>query len=731
MTSKSKIFAGVVAGAVVAAWLVGAGLVLSRRFDSAPRGPSVDWASYGGSVAGDRYSTLTQINTRTVAGLKQAWRFDVGTGGLQTSPLVVGRTLYAYTASQQVIALDGASGKMLWTFDAKVEARQPARGLTYWSQGGERRLFAGVMSDLWALDPATGEPIRGFGQDGKIDLRKDLGNDYAKNATYLTSPGVIYKDLIIVGFRTSENKPAAPGAIRAYDVRTGKLRWIFHTIPRPGQPGHETWPAQAWKTAGAANAWAGMAVDAERGIVFAPTGSAVDDFYGADRKGDNLYANSLVALDANTGQRIWHFQGVHHDIWDRDFPSPPALVTVTKDGRRIDAVAQTSKQGFVFLFERATGKPLFPIEERAFPASDVPGEYSSPTQPIPLAPEPFARQRLTADLLTTRTPEAHAAALKAFQNMRSEGLFIPLSVGRQTVVFPGFDGGAEWGGPAVDPHGVIYINSNDVAWTGGLAKGGSKLGGSPGALVYEAACASCHGADRKGSPPEFPSLVDIGARMSADQIKQLLATGRGRMPAFPTIPDEYKPLLIDYLRSKGEATPGGDREVVAKAEPGQAPAYHFTGYKKFLDPDGYPAVKPPWGTLNALDLNTGRYLWKIPLGEYPALVAQGMGATGSENYGGPIVTAGGVVIIAATIHDRKIRAFESATGKLLWQAGLPFAGNATPVTYMVDGKQYVVIAASGGRDKTGPQGAAYVAFALPDAVIKSARPKSKSQGDHR
>lgn len=719
MTRTGKLVAGVAAGAVVVAWAVAAGVVLSGKFDAAPRGQTVDWASYGGTTAGDRYSKLTQINTETVGDLKEAWRFDAGMGGLQTSPLVVGRTLYAYSTNQQVIALDGASGKLLWSFDAKVPAKQPARGLTYWSEGGERRLFAGVMSDLYALDPATGQPIRSFGEGGKIDLRKDLGNDYTKNATYLTSPGLVYKDMIIVGFRTSENKPAAPGAVRAYDVRTGKLRWIFHTIPRPGQPGHESWPAEAWKTAGAANVWAGMAIDLERGIVFAPTGSAVNDFYGADRKGDNLYANSLVALDANTGKRIWHFQGVHHDIWDRDFPSPPALVTVMKDGRKVDAVAQTSKQGFVFLFERATGKPLFPIEERPFPASDVPGEYTSPTQPIPTGIEPFARQHLTADMLTTRTPAAQAAAQAAFKTFRSEGQFIPLSVGRQTVVFPGFDGGAEWGGPAVDPRGIIYINSNDVAWTGGLTKVDPKLGATPGAFLYQDVCSACHGADRKGSPPEFPSLVDIGSRMSADEIRQVMNSGKGRMPAFPAIPDDYKTMVIEYLRSNGVEALGGDREVVTKADPADTPAYRFTGYKKFLDPDGYPAVKPPWGTLNALDLNTGQYLWKIPLGEYPALVAQGLRNTGSENYGGPIVTAGGLVIIGATIYDRKLRAFESATGKLLWQGDLPFAGNATPVTYMVDGKQYVLIATSGARDKSGPQGAAYVAFALPNAALKS------------
>ena len=368
-----------------------------------------------------------------------------------------------------------------------------------------------------------------------------------------------------------------------------------------------------------------MTVDERRGIVYVPTGSAASDFYGADRAGNDLYANCLLALDANTGKRLWHFQGVHHDLWDRDFPSPPALVTVKHDGRMVDAVAQPTKHGVLYLFDRVTGKPLFPVAERSFPASDTPGEWTSPTQPMPAVPAPYARQLLTADMLTTRTPEAHAWAVEEFKKFRSAGQFVPLSKDRQTVVFPGFDGGAEWGGPAVDvATGVIYINSNDIAWTGGLEE----------------------------------VEPDAGKGKSFDK-------------------------------------------------------YRFTGYSKFLDPDGYPAVVPPWGTLNAIDLNTGKYLWKIPLGEYPELAAKGMKETGSENYGGPIVTAGGLVILGATIYDHKMRAFDSRTGKLLWEYVMPMAGNATPATYMVDGKQYIAIATSNIRDRKAAQGGAYVVFALP------------------
>jgi quinoprotein glucose dehydrogenase len=456
-----------------------------------------------------------------------------------------------------------------------------------------------------------------------------------------------------------------------------------------------------------------MTLDEKRGIVYAPTGSAATDFYGADRVGDDLFANSLIALDAATGKKLWHFQGVHHDIWDRDFPSPPALVTVRHEGKVIDAVAQTTKQGFLYLFDRVTGKPLFPVEERVFPKSDVPGEVTSPTQPVPVAPAPYARQKLTAEMLTTRTAEAHAWAVKQFQYLRSDGLFVPLSLDKQTVVFPGFDGGAEWGGPAVDPRsGVIYINSNDIAWTGGLAK--SVSGGGVGANLYRSQCALCHGEDRKGSPPAFPSLVDVGGRLTTQQMVEVVRGGRGRMPAFPQISEQQLGAVIGYLRGGPdlvEAARGDKKEMGDDASATQA--YRFTGYRKFLDPDGYPAIVPPWGTLNAIDLNTGKYLWKIPLGSYPELAAQGIANTGSENYGGPVLTASGILFLGATIYDRRIRAFDANDGRLLWQAELPFAGVATPATYMIDGRQYIVIATSGQRDRKGPQGAAYVAFALP------------------
>lgn len=667
-----------------------------------------DWPAYGGDAGQRRYSPLRQITPANVADLRIVWSFDTGeAGGLQTNPIVIDGVLYVPTPTHRVIALDAATGALRWRFDSGIPGRGPNRGVAYWRGDSGARIFTGQDQYIYALDAATGRPIPSFGDSGRVDLREGLGRDPELQSIRLTTPGVVFRDLLIVGGRAGENLPASPGHVRAYDVRTGVIRWTFHTIPWPGEDGYDTWPADAWTYLGGANNWAGMALDETRGIVFVPTGSAASDFYGANRTGDNLFANTLLALDAATGRRLWHFQAVRHDIWDRDFPAPPTLVTITRNGERIDAVSQTTKHGHVFVFNRATGEPLFPIEYRPYPQSAVEGERAADTQPLPTIPLPFARQVLTEELLTRRTPAAYEAARTAFRTFRSEGQFVPLAVGPETVVFPGFDGGAEWGGSAFDPDsGVLYVNANEMAWTGSLAPAETGAGGRQ---VYLRECAACHRDDLRGTPPQIPSLIGVGARRSQNEVATMVRQGAGRMPGFPGLAVPELSALLEFLRT-GESVDRGS----APASP-LALKYRFTGYKKFLDPDGYPAIAPPWGTLSAINLNTGEYKWKIPLGEYPELAAQGVPTTGSENYGGPVVTAGGLVFIGATNFDRKVRAFDKATGSLLWEAVLPYSANGTPSTYEVSGRQYVVVPAGGGKGRPGTpleSGGVYVAFAL-------------------
>lgn len=685
---------------------------------AAPRRP-VEWPVYGGGPESIRYSSLTQINRANVKQLKLAWTFDASDGvegsELEVNPIVVNGVLYASTVSLTVVALDAATGRLVWRFDpyngrAVHGGGGRSRGVTYWSDGRDARIFVGVHQFLYALDVKSGRPVSAFGAGGHIDLRDGL-RPGEKLMVDLGAPGIVYKDLLIVGSRTAESLPTPPGDVRAYDVRTGALRWTFHTVPRPGEPGYETWPTDAWTYTGAANNWTGMSLDVRRGLVFVPTGSAADDFYGANRVGDDLYANSLLALKAETGQRVWHFQFVRHDTWDRDLPAPPNLVTLRRDGRPVDAVAQVTKSGHVFVFERETGKPLFPIRYRKYPKSDVDGEVTADSQPLPIVPEPFARQQLTESMLTNRTPDAHRAALERFRTVRSAGQFVPLSL-QGTIVFPGLDGGAEWGGAAFDPEtSILYVNANEMAWVVSLVERAPTTEAAGGQELYTRECAGCHGADRRGSPPTIPSLVDLTDRLTLPEIRAAVSDGGGRMPGFARLGSDALAAIQRYILT-GETSPpvpgsgGASSRVRSPIE-----QKYRVQYGRFLDPDGYPALEPPWGTLNAIDLNSGTYVWKVPLGEYRALAAQGMSGTGCENYGGPVVTAGGLLFIGATNCDDKLRAFDKGTGELLWETTLPAAGNATPAVYEVGGRQFVAIATSGGKSYARTP-ARYVAFAL-------------------
>lgn len=682
-----------------------------------PPAPDTDWFEYNGDGARSHYSPLTQINTQNVQRLKVAWTYASGgadTVGsrsqIQCNPIIINGVLYGVSADIQAFAIDAATGKPHWKSHLTDNGGSLSRGVTYWAEGTEKRIFFGAGRWLHALNATTGEPIKEFGQNGRIDLKVGIDRPGADDYVRANTPNVIYKNLIIVGARVAEHETALLGDIRAFDVRTGKLVWTFHTIPQPNEFGYATWsPAQPRQRLGGANAWSGMAIDRERGIVYIPTGSAAYDFYGGNRKGDNLFANCLLALDARTGKRLWHYQLVHHDIWDRDPPSPPNLLTVTQAGsdgrpRRIDAVAQVTKNGHVFLFDRVTGKPLFPIVEQSFPTDGVKGETVSRTQPIPTKPAPFTKQTFSVADINPWAAD-RPALVAQLQNARTGGQYLPLT-SAMTIFYPGTDGGAQWGGSATDPEGTIYIPAKQNPVYSSLIeqKQPDARASVTGAQLYKQNCAACHGTDRQGNHDgSYPSLLAVGNRLSTESIHQVLLKGRGMMPSFSHLVEGQRKAIIDFLVDKA-STP-------QKVQAGRIVSpYQHTGYNRWYDKAGYPVSAPPWGTLTAIDLNTGEHRWQVPLGEYPELTAKGIPPTGTDNYGGPVVTASGLLFIGAT-RDEYFRAIDRKTGQTLWQVKLPAAGFATPATYSVAGRQYVVIACGGGKlnRKSGDQ---YIAFTL-------------------
>lgn len=684
-----------------------------------------DWRVYLGDSASSHYSNLKRINRENVHELEVAWTYHSGDARkdnrsqIQCNPIVVDGVLYGTSPQLKLLAIDASTGAERWRFDPFAgEKDSPVgvnRGVVFWNDRHDRRILFTAGQRLFCIDADTGEPILSFGEGGFVDIREGLGRDPKTLFVLANTPGAIYGDLLILGTRVSEGPgPSAPGHIRAYNVRTGKIEWTFRTIPQPGEFGYETWPPDAYKYSGGANVWTGMAVDKKRGIVYCPTGSAAFDFWGGDRYGANLFANCLLALDAKTGKRIWHYQFVHHDLWDRDLPAPPNLVTIKRAGKRIDAVAQVTKSGHVFVFDRETGEPLFPIEERPVAASKLQGESAWPTQPIPVKPEPFSRQLFTEDLVTELSARSREAVLERFRKVNRHTLYAPPST-EGTLIFPGFDGGAEWGGAAVDPkRGILFVNGNEMPWILTMVETKGKSGAqlSSANQLYNQICAACHGINREGdSARALPTLANIGQKLKKPEIVELLKTGRGVMPSFAFLSAEQRDALADHLLGDDRVPPASVQAQAASALVLESP-YTHTGYNRFLDPEGYPAIRPPWGTLNAIDLNTGEYLWRVPLGEFPELTARGVPITGTENYGGPVITAGGLVFIAAT-KDEMIRAFDQFTGKVLWQAKLPAGGYATPSTYSVGGRQFVVIACGGGKMGT-KSGDAYVAFALPE-----------------
>jgi len=695
------------------------------------------WATYAGTKDGNRYSSNDQINVDNVAYLQVAWIYNTNDkdtanhSEMQCNPIVVDGTLYGTSPRLKLFALNAATGDQKWVFDPATKDTSEkisfgiSRGVVYWQdeKGAHKRILYGAASKLYAVNATDGTLITDFGKNGSIDLRENLDRENIENGSLLVkTPGVIYRDLLIMGMSVSEGAEALPGHIRAFDIRTGKRRWIFHTIPHPGEYGYDTWEDKdAWKKIGAANNWAGMALDKKRGIVYVPIGSAAPDFYGGTRKGPNLFANSIIALDASTGKYIWHYQVVHHDLWDRDLPANPNLVTITHNGKKVDAIAQITKQGYVFLLDRTNGNPIFPIEEKLVPQNALPGEKPWPTQPIPTLPESFSRQKFEPENVSDLTPEKHKELMERYNQIKHRAQFTPPSK-EGGWMFPDFGGGGEWGGAAVDLETqILYVNSNEVPSSLvmiDVPKNNENDHSiqARGLDVYNKYCITCHGAELKGSGTAASSLLNLNKKYNEQQVKQIIENGWNMMPSFKQIPEREKNALIAFLLKFTEI-----KSTVKTAEVDNLPSeksifdeipYTMTGYNRFVDKEGYPGNKPPWGTLNAVDLNSGKLLWKVPLGEYAELTKKGIPVTGSRNYGGPVVTKGGLVFIAATL-DEKFRAFDKNTGKVLWETKLPAAGYATPSTYLLNGKQYVVIACGGGKLGT-KSGNTYIAFALPD-----------------
>ena len=687
--------------------------------DYSSAGAGKDWPVYLGDNFSSHYSKLVEINRDNIDQLDLAWEYNTGDdvsgnrSQIQCNPLIIDGILYATSPRLKVFALDAATGSRIWEFDPDPEnqyAQNVNRGVSFWNDGKAKRILFSSGPDLFELNAETGRLVESFGTSGRVSLKEGLGERSKDLYVVATSPGIIYRDLIILGSRVSEEAGGAPGYIRAFSILTGKLAWTFNTIPNPGEYGYDTWPPDAWKTAGATNSWAGMSLDEERGIVFVPTGSASFDFWGGNRKGKDLFANCVLALNALTGERVWHFQTIHHDLWDRDLPAPPNLVTVTHAGKKTDAVAQITKWGYVFLLDRETGEPLFPVIERPVPGSDLKGEETWPTQPFPSAPPPFIPQLFTENEITNISPESYAFVADSLSRVRTGELFTPPST-QGTMIFPGFDGGGEWGGAAVDvKNAVLYVNANIMPWVlkmVAINEDKSSRAGE-GALIYQVNCAVCHGTDRQGDPTgTYPDLRKVAVKFTKKELLDLISKGKGFMPAFKQLKEQQRNALVAFLIEPHAVQSGNpeDMGITSSLVP-----YTFSGYNRFVDKLGYPAVRPPWGTISAIDLNKGIILWQVPLGEYPELTARGIAKTGTENYGGPVITAGGLLFIGAS-KDEYFRAFDKDTGKELWKYKLPAGGYATPSVYEAEGRQYIVIACGGGKMGT-RSGDAYVAFSL-------------------
>lgn len=678
------------------------------------------WETYRASKTAAQYSGLEQINRENVHLLEPAWTYHTGDGGNRTpmecNPIIIGHKMYVTSPQLDLIALEAGSGEELWRFSPS-DGRQAGgvnRGVTYWASSGRGRIFMPIGHYLYAVDADEGVLVDDFGDQGKLDLRENLGRDPKSLSIALSTPGIIFNDLLIIGSATGEGYDASPGHVRAYDAETGAFRWIFHTIPQEEEFGHDTWNWIEGENYGGTNNWGGMSLDKEKGWVYVATGSPTYDFYGGNRLGENLFGNCVIALDASTGERQWHYQAVTHDVWDYDLPCAPTLVDIPWEGTTRKALVQPTKMGELIVLDRYTGEPLLDMEERTVPPSYIPGEVAHPTQKFNQGIQ-IVPQGLDIAYLTNISDSASAYVKEEFHKYRNEGMYTPPSA-EGTITFPATRGGMLWGGASYDPkQHIMYVNANEIPMilqVSKIADGTFEAGNENqvnGYRTYMYNCSNCHGADRGGMAEAYPALLGIGDKYSKDEIKQIISGGKGVMPAFSQFDAARLESLVNFLMT-GENPEESNEEIASEKG---VDRYALNGFRIFTDQEGYPASRPPWGTLNAVDLKTMQIKWKVPLGYYPALKERGVPDTGTQNFGGCVATGGGLVFIGGSA-DEMFRAFDAETGEVLWEYKLPAGGYAVPSVYEVDGRQYVVIAAGGGNRIGTPTGDAYVAFALPE-----------------
>jgi quinoprotein glucose dehydrogenase len=735
-----------------------AGGIFLASVSVAAQSSSTGWTDYLGGPDSSHFSPLKQITPENVSKLEVAWSYPAGDGNYSMSPLVIGNIAYVAANRGALVALDATTGKELWSHAFAGTGMRAGisgqRGINYWESEdhSDRRILVITGGYLYAIDAQTGKSIESFADQGRLDLK--TGIDRAPTALASRTPGRTFENLLILGSATGEGYLPPPGDIRAFDVRTGKLVWVFHTIPRPGEMGYDTWPKDAYKYMGGVDVWGEFTVDEKRGIVYFPTASSKYELYGGDRPGNNLYADCLLALDARTGKYLWHFQTVHHDVWDYDPNAAPQLVTVRHNGKMVDAVALASKSGFLFVFDRVTGKPLWPIEERPVPQSDLPGEKTSPTQPFPTAPPPFARQNMTVKDLYDgfMTPEEKAHWTERLSKAKS-GLFTPPGT-TETIQIPSVTGGAAFYDTSADARkGMVFVETHNVPsilkmvpdGESTAANNGSTIpsrvsprpaatqaAGGPAAMnarvgraVYEQTCQVCHGPDLKGD--RGPALDTAVSRLGEDGVRDVITKGRGAMPPFPSLTSQAVDNVITFLKQPELAPPGSAASGSAltehlepdyPADLNPKPARYKTGYGQ----EAY-IITPPWSTITAYDLNTGKIKWQTPYGDTPE-------AGPSDKLRGNIFPKSGVVVLSTGLvvfvdNQSKLYALDENTGKVLFSKDVPNGAVGVPAVYEANGKEYILFALTAGpafspgaRMPAGgvipPVGVkSYVAFALP------------------